>query len=243
MKIKSIQLSNFRCYKGIQPPIVFSTDPEKNVTVFVGENNAGKTTFIQAFLWCLYDKTSFKTKSIINAEAELDLMPNKYCDAFVEIVLLHEDKEFVIRRSQRFYLNSNETVKHDDSVLKISYKEVNGTGNQEPIPAKECDYTVKKILPEALTDYFFFNGEAVTDINNRGDVVAAVRGLMGLDVIGQARDRLNPKYSGTVTSELNEALVLKADAESDDLKNKLKKSEMNTKIRKLIEVEADKDEN
>ena len=221
MQIKSIQSSNFRRYKDTQPPIVFSTDPEKNVTVILGSNTSGKTTIVQAFLWCLYgdSKTSFKTKEVINTDAELDLMPGKYCDVFVEIVLIHEDKEFIIRRTQRFSLNAGNKLRADNSSLKIEYKEA--SGNQQRIPSNECKDTVKKILPEALADYFFFDGERITDINNRGDVVAAVRGLMGLDVIGEARNRLDPKRSGSITSKLKSELDLGTDAKSAGLKKKL----------------------
>jgi len=222
MQIKNIQLSNFRCYKGTQPPIVFSTDIEKNVTVILGSNTTGKTTIVQAFLWCLYgdNKTSFKTKEVINTDAELDLMPGKYCDVFVEIILVHENKEFVIRRTQRFSLNANSKLKAEDQSLKIEYKETNG--NQQRIASNECKDTIKKILPEALSDYFFFDGERITDINNRGDVVAAVRGLMGLDVIGEARNRLDPKRSGSITSKLKSELDLGTDVKSTGLKKTLK---------------------
>jgi DNA sulfur modification protein DndD len=236
MQIKSIQLCNFRRYRGQQPPIAFSIDPEKNVTVILGSNTAGKTTIVQAFLWCLYgdSKTSFKTKEVINTDAELDLLPGKYCDVFVEIVLIHENKEFIIRRTQRFSLGITNKLKSDDSILKIEYKEADN-GNQQRIPANECKDTIKKILPEALSDYFFFDGERITDINNRGDVVSAVRGLMGLDVISEARNRLDPKRSGSITSKLKSELDLGSDKKSLGLKKALvnKQDELSRIIKRI----------
>ena len=240
MQIKSIQLSNFRRYKDTQQPIIFSTDPEKNVTVILGSNTSGKTTIVQAFLWCLYgdSKTSFKTKEVINTDAELDLMPGKYCDVFVEIVLVHEDTEFIIRRSQRFSLNNSNKLKADEPSLKIRYKET--SGNQGDIPAVEREDTIKKILPKALSDYFFFDGERITDINNRGDVVAAVRGLMGLDVIGETRNRLDPKRSGSITSKLKSELDLGTDTKSAGLKKKLhEKQDELTQINERITTAKD----
>jgi DNA sulfur modification protein DndD len=198
---------------------VFSTDLDKNVTVVLGSNTAGKTTLVQAFLWCLYEKRSFKTKEVINAEIEQDLISNQFRDVFVEIVLLHEDKEFTIRRTQRFTMANSGKLKSDDSALRIQYKEING--EQHPVPRRECDETIRKILPEALSDYFFFDGERITDINNRGDVVAAVRGLMGLDVIGEARNRLDPKRSGSVTSKIKSEIDLGSDVKSTSLKKQL----------------------
>ena len=52
-------LRNFRQFIGEQT-IIFSTDAERNVTVLIGRNTAGKTTFVRAFEWILYnDKNGF----------------------------------------------------------------------------------------------------------------------------------------------------------------------------------------
>lgn len=47
MLLQSIELQNFRQF--INEKIDFSTDPERNVTLIIGENGTGKTTFAQAF--------------------------------------------------------------------------------------------------------------------------------------------------------------------------------------------------
>lgn len=44
MLLKSITLKDFRNFIGTQT-VTFSDDSEKNVTVIMGENGAGKTTF------------------------------------------------------------------------------------------------------------------------------------------------------------------------------------------------------
>ena len=47
----------------------FSTDPDRNVTVLIGKNTAGKTTFVRAFEWILYnDKEEFEDKVLLNSE-------------------------------------------------------------------------------------------------------------------------------------------------------------------------------
>ena len=173
MVIKSIALNNFRQYKGEQPPILFSTTKDKNVTVILGINTSGKTTLIQAFKWCLYEKANFKTRDVLNIEVEKAMGLYTSQEVYVEIVLIHEDREFTIRRTQKFTKTDFDKIKTEKSVLKIQYKEDNG--EQQAVPIYECDNTINKILPEALSDYFFFDGERIAEINNRGDVVAAVR--------------------------------------------------------------------
>lgn len=221
MKIKSIQLCNFRQYKGEQPAILFSTDDEKNVTVILGINTSGKTTLIQAFRWCLYGgkSCSFKTKEVLNAEVEEDMNPLENRKVSVEIVLVHEGREYTIWRTQTFKINEMGRLKAEDEILKIQYKEDNG--EQQGISAHDTAKTINKILPEGLSDYFFFDGERISDINNRSDVVAAVRGLMGLDVIGEARDRLDPSSAKSVTSKLTKELDTGSDQEGANLSQKL----------------------
>ena len=58
MLIRKLTLDDFRQYIGHQE-ITFSTNGERNVTVLIGMNTAGKTTFVRAFEWILYNKIDF----------------------------------------------------------------------------------------------------------------------------------------------------------------------------------------
>jgi DNA sulfur modification protein DndD len=55
MKIKSIELNNYRLYKGINK-VVFPNGNNKNLYLISGENGFGKTTFLHSLLWCLYGR-------------------------------------------------------------------------------------------------------------------------------------------------------------------------------------------
>jgi len=55
MRIKSIELNNYRLYKGINK-ISFPEEKNKNLYVISGENGFGKTTFLHSLLWCLYGR-------------------------------------------------------------------------------------------------------------------------------------------------------------------------------------------
>ncbi|MDR2927430.1 MAG: AAA family ATPase [Cytophagaceae bacterium] len=55
MKIKSIELHNYRLYKGINK-VVFPNGNSKNLYLISGENGFGKTTFLHSLLWCLYGR-------------------------------------------------------------------------------------------------------------------------------------------------------------------------------------------
>lgn len=55
MKIKSIELNNYRLYKGFNK-VVFANGNNKNLYLISGENGFGKTTFLHSLLWCLYGR-------------------------------------------------------------------------------------------------------------------------------------------------------------------------------------------
>jgi DNA sulfur modification protein DndD len=234
--IKSLQFSNFGCFKNTHSPINFSTDTNKNVTVILGDNKSGKTTLVQAFLWCLYGEISPKN-GVINSEAKNEMASSSTCEVFVEIVLIHAYKEFTIRRTQQFTKN-NGRVKNDDSILKIQYKEANG--EQQSIPSRDCADTINNILPKGLSDYFFYEGERFDDISKK-DVATAVRGLMGLDTISSARDRFDPNRAGSVTSKISKGRVLVNPQENDHLKQSLSNSqdEHETIIKRIENVKSE----
>jgi len=218
MMIKSIQFSNFCCYKDTHPVINFSIDTEKNVTVILGANKSGKTTLVQAFLWCLYGEFNPKN-GVINSEVRVALDNHSSKDVFVEIILIHADREYTIRRTQTFSKVGGR-VRSDDSILKIQYKESNG--EQHSIERRNCDDTIKNILPQGLSDYFFYEGERFDDISKK-DVATAVKGLMGLDAISTARERLDPSRAASVTSKFRSRLSLGNSQENDNLKRSLEK--------------------
>ncbi|MBV1756494.1 MAG: AAA family ATPase [Dethiosulfatibacter sp.] len=243
MIFKNITLYNFRQFKG-EYKIEFSMHADKNVTLLLGVNTSGKTTIIQAFHWCLYGTSSFRNSELINVEVKKAIGLNSMQEVYVEITLIHEDREYIIKRTQNFKKNEIGRVSSVKPELIVQYKEK--TGGMQSIPKARgtninedslMNETINKILPKSLSDYFFFDGERITDINNRGDVVAAVRGLMGLDVISSAMDRLDPSKASSVTSEMRNELDLGMDTRSTNLKSNLEEEK-----RKLEGYRVRKDE-
>jgi DNA sulfur modification protein DndD len=238
MIIKSIELYNFRQYKGIQK-VEFSYDKEKNVTVIIGKNTSGKTTIVQAFNWCLYEKRNFKNKDIINLEVIDSLKFFRETNAYVEIIIIHDKNEYTIRRTQKYEKNELGRVKIKRSILEVQYKDPSGA--IQSIPMIEYENTINKILPVDLSDYFFFDGERIGEINNKGDVVTAVRTLMGLDVVIEARDILDPFRASSVISKFNKELDLGSNDKNMKIRNDLE-TERQEFSKLLKQVETCKEE-
>jgi DNA sulfur modification protein DndD len=56
MILEEIRLTDFRCFFG-ENVIDFSTNQEKNVTIIYAENGVGKTTILNALIWCFFEET------------------------------------------------------------------------------------------------------------------------------------------------------------------------------------------
>lgn len=198
MLIKSLRYKNFRQFKG-ENKIDFSADSEKNVTIILGDNTFGKTTLLQMFNWCFYDKAIFNDNPdfLLN----LELASGMYNDddpieVLIEIVLSHEGRDYTITRKQD-YLKVNGKVIHRDSKLKVSFKDLS-TGKTGYIEKdKDMKSVINLILPEDLSGYFFFDTERVQNVADRKDLSSSVKGLLGLTVLDNALKHLGKEESKT----------------------------------------------
>ena len=72
MYFKQITLQKDRQFKE-KTTVTFSTDHVKNVTIIMGDNGTGKTSFAQAFTWCLYGRTDFKDQDIFSKSKKAEM--------------------------------------------------------------------------------------------------------------------------------------------------------------------------
>lgn len=194
MLINSISMKNFRQYKGVQK-VSFLRTNNRNVTVILGNNTSGKTTLLQAFNWCLYGKAVFETKDfLLNLDASNEMKDGETETVEVEINLIHDNTEYIITRSQEYFCNSKGTSPGTID-LRVSYKATDG--QIEPIKQIYAKKTINEILPEELSDYFFFDTERIGNISSKADVTEAVKGLLGLTVLDNAMKHIGNKNKKT----------------------------------------------
>lgn len=192
MLLKKIVLKNFRQYKGEQV-VEFSTDPSRNVTLILGQNTSGKTTFIQAFRWVLYEDSDFTGKgksSVINHDVRRSMRKGEIEDVSVMLLIQHHGVDYKITRVQPFKSTISGDAKPDrESLLTVHYYDDNG--NERPIdtPPK---IKIDEILPESLSEYFFFDGEKIASSRKKQNVEASINSIMGLTPIRAMMDHLNP---------------------------------------------------
>lgn len=214
MLIKSITLNNFRQFKGKQT-LEFSSDSQNNVTVLLGDNTFGKTTILQAFNWCLYGVADFPKDSnpdfLLNLEVANELAGiQPKSEIYVELILEHKKMEYIILRKQPYVDRGYSNWTALQPQLTVSYKE-NGITKQ--VREGEEQRIINSILPQSLSGYFFFDTERVSDISTRKDLSEAVRGLLGLAAVGNARKHLGSRtLKGTAIGQWSASL----DSTGDD---------------------------
>lgn len=198
MLIKSLRYKNFRQFKG-ENKITFSCDAEKNVTIILGDNTFGKTTLLQMFNWCFYNKAIFNDNPdfLLNLELASGMYNgDEPIEVLIEIELEHEGRDYTITRKQD-YLKVNGKVIHRDSQLKVSFKEI-ATGKTGYIDKdKDMNSVINLILPEDLSGYFFFDTERVQNVAERKDLSVSVKGLLGLTVLDNALKHLGKEETKT----------------------------------------------
>lgn len=204
MLLQSIKLENFRQFRNESIDFADGNNG-KNVTIIIGENGTGKTTFAQAFFWCLYGETEFSDKNMLNKVVASELRPGQDAKVQVVLKLKHGDVDYTLIREQVYRKDSSNRIKPDNTVFDIAKKDA--SGNTSYIKKSACESEVKGILPKELSRYFFFDGERIEkmskDISNgkkAADFADAVKGLLGLNGMYSAIQHFNPRVRSSVIS-------------------------------------------
>ena len=198
MLLKTLELENFRQYEGIQS-VQFSTDPDKNVTLFLGKNTSGKTTLIQAFRWIFYNDCNFTgkrsdQKNVINNEVKMNMRKGDRRTVSATLAFTHQTISYEVVRKYEYVSRISGDASFDRESLTLYYYDDNG----ERLAVKGGDSKLKEILPESLAEYFFFDGEKIATSRNPANVKNSINMIMGLIPL---EHMINHLISGRINAE------------------------------------------
>lgn len=242
MIIKSMTIENYRPYKG--PVSIDFASGKQNITIIQGRNDAGKTSFINAFTWCLYDKEPFRDEGIegrcnqlaldkVNVKDEVDIK--------VEIVMEDSSGRKVRIIRQQTYIKTSKIASRSKNNSTLTIYRDDGLNERK---IKNPEGYIKNNLPESLQEYFMFTGEKLTQFFNKNQdlVKNGVYTLYQLDLLEninfQAKKWEN--YFNTKFKKINPKL-----SELKEERSKILEDEQNDKIQlrqnkeriKTLEVE------
>lgn len=202
MLLESIKLENFRQFRNEYIEFAQGADG-KNVTIIIGDNGTGKTTFAQAFFWCLYGETEFSDKNMINKLVASDMKPGQKEKVQVTLKLTHGNVSYTLMREQVYSKDYSNRIKGDNTIFDIAIKD--SKGNTTYVKKTLCEGEVNSILPKELSKYFFFDGERIEKMSKdistgkkATDFAEAVKGLLGLNAMFGAIQHFNPRAKNSV---------------------------------------------
>src|SRR5699024_3680255 len=237
MLLESIKLDNFRQFR--HESIDFAQGENgKNVTIIIGDNGTGKTTFAQAFFWCMYGETEFSDKSMLNKLVAAEMTPGQEKKVQVTLRLRHGNVDYTLIREQTYKKDYSNRVKGDNTVFDIAIKDANG--NTAYLKKSQCESEVKSILPKELSRYFFFDGERIEKMSKdistgkkATDFAEAEKGLLGLNAMISAIGHFNPRSSLSVIGSYEKSFDSKSNTKIQEYSAKIDKC--NTR---LAEIDA-----
>lgn len=207
MLLESIELENYRPYQG--PEIIrFADNTDKNITIINGRNDAGKTSLLNAFTWCLYGKEFYRNKAnkskeehICNKRSLNNIDINQSIKVKVTINMEDENgKKVKFIRCQE----AKKTGKNNCFLGKSEFKIIVQDNDEEQILSAPENY-MHKHLPEDLREYYLFEGEKLINFfknDNNSSLRKAVKNLTQLNLLDNIIHHVQ-NYEKKLTNEYN----------------------------------------
>ena len=221
MIIKRLTMHNFGVYASTN---TFDFTGEKPIVLIGGLNGRGKTTFLEAVLLSLYGANSFAYK-----ESTFKTY-GQYLRSFVNVSdgtkKTFIELEFVLNNADR-----------DHYVVRREWSAVNKVRtNEEIFVQKNEKYNrfltenwsmfVENILPSALSNFFFFDGEKIAELavdSTNSQLKESIRAMLGISVLDtlhgdiqrNIRKLQKSDSASSETNEIDKLRTIKEEAETN----------------------------
>lgn len=201
MRINSIALTNFRQFSGTQK-FELQSSTLKPVTLIFGANGAGKTTLLNAFTWALYGTLSEDVEEqhrMVTDSVWRAVPMGASVELAVEVMFDHEGHDYRVRRSSQVRKQSAEQQMPS---AEVQLWQTMADGSSEEIGAPQ--ERIYSILPQRVSRFFFFNGERIEKLVQKGaytEVQQDIKVLLDLEQVERALDHL-PKVDRRLTADI-----------------------------------------
>lgn len=222
MIIKKLVMHNFGVYADTN---VMEFTGNKPVVLIGGMNGRGKTTILEAVLLSLYGSNSFAyTESKYQSYGQyLKSYVNKKdgtLDTFVEIIFSMDNSDEEVYQVHREW---------DAKSLRVHEKIwVKKNGEDSAFLTENWAMFVESILPSALSNFFFFDGEKIAELaveETSFQMKESIKAMLGISVldtlnadIGKIITRIGKKISSNQDLGKLEELRNKKEAAVEELK-------------------------
>ena len=213
MIIKSIELNNFRIYRGVNR-IDLTPDGERNIIIVSGNNGFGKTTFLMSLVWCLYGKNMEKVDDLYKKEIYEKGGYSKYIgNSLNSDASQNGEKRFSVAVTFTDVEIPNITC--TEITIMRSYDSATDTNDELKIliDGKESDLFSDRseeemfirdyILPIEIAKFFFFDAEKIVSFaqintpEQRAELSKAYSQVLGIqkyDELKRELEKLQDEY-------------------------------------------------
>lgn len=222
MKLRQLSLQNFRQFRDDE--LEFARGDTNNVTVIHGSNGSGKTTLLNAFTWLLYEDVDFDTRPnrLASEGAMAEAEPGDQVPVSVALEFTHDGAEYTATRTAIYEKQSESDFDGtlEDVELVVEYDDGSG-----PVQPENADEIPSQIIPERLSELFFFDGEDIDElagIDNQDRIQEAIQNIMGLTILERSMrhlntvaDRFESQVQDSASEELRKLIDEKQSIEAD----------------------------
>jgi DNA sulfur modification protein DndD len=201
VRLHTIKLRNFRQFSGEQA-FDLQTDTLKPVSLLFGGNGAGKTTLLNAFTWALYGSMSEDVEEQDRMVTDIvwrSLPMGATTEVAVELTFDHDGQNYrLLRRAEVRKLSDDQQCPSPE----VHLWETKSDGSSEIINAPQ--ERIYSILPRGVSRFFFFNGERIEKLVQKGaysEVQQDIKALLDLEQVERAINHL-PKVDRRLTADL-----------------------------------------
>lgn len=256
MILREIQIENFRQITGAHT-IYLAQPGEKSLTIILGENGSGKTTFLHACLWCFYDRRDFDNPDELVSYRALALSNGKPVTVRVCVTFDSGEGRYIAERSMSVRLETDGTRLKSEPEFSLSYTDSRGESRSIPNPQHE----IQRILPKDLAGFFFFRGEDLEQLVARSgedklktaveefiDLILLDRAIAHLTAVEKELEQQMRKQTSGRTLELSEQIneidtrldelaVQDERARGEESQLQLQKEQVENDLRKYQEIQ------
>tara|TARA_B100000787_G_C16187439_1_gene295494 strand:+ start:239 stop:2212 length:1974 start_codon:yes stop_codon:yes gene_type:complete len=152
-----IKFTNWIPFYGLQEPLVFSKNPDQNITLVMADNQAGKTAILRGIQWCMFGDTndSRKYKNHLD-RLNKDAAKEKIFSYSIELKLLFNNIEYKITRSAR--VDTNQTLDEKNFIEELVCN-ING----QDFGDLKAQKKINEIFDINSSRFYLFDGEMLNE--------------------------------------------------------------------------------
>ena len=195
------------------------------IILFGGKNGAGKTTFLDSIRLLFYGRRSVGDR-LGQKEYELALISRTHRSKGHAIIATYSkvgiEFEYVLQgQRQTYYIERSWIINGEDSITEFFKVDRDGQPLQD-VGSTQWEAFVSDIVPERLSQLFFFDGEKIKsiaeDVTSNVAIAEAIQSLLGLDAVQSLKGDLSVYRSRLLKAENPGGYEIKLDEIDSALK-------------------------